>query len=145
MNDSEKHQAQTDDELPELGRAVDRHFFRAKVIISALAVATTVGLALVNLVDGIQRDIHQHRVDVEHDLGALTARLDRVAATLEERGFRIGNLEAKVYEIQTKPSSRPDPFTGTQGRELEQRIIELEYNQAAPEFKQRVEKAEQAK
>jgi hypothetical protein len=143
MNDPTKHQTQADDdELPELGRAVDRHFFRAKVIISALAVAATVGMALVNLVDNIQRDIQQHRVDVERDIGALKAIVKGNADTLHERGIRIGNLEEKVYELRNKPSSRPDPFTGTEGRALEQRIQELEYQTSQPQLKERMDNVE---
>ena len=46
--------------------------------------------------------------------------------TLIERGIRISNLEQQMYEIKTKPSFRPDPFTGTEGRELENRIRALE-------------------
>jgi len=46
--------------------------------------------------------------------------------TLNEREIRIQHLEDKVYEISNKPSARADPFTGTEGRELDQRIRTLE-------------------
>jgi hypothetical protein len=39
---------------------------------------------------------------------------------------RIIVLEDKVYGLSTKATTRPDPFTGTMGRELEERIKELE-------------------
>jgi len=141
MNDPTKHTGKDDDELPELAHAVDRHFYRAKVIVSAIAVAVTVGLALASLVDRIQRDIGNHRssehASIQHDLGELAARIQGNEQMLLERGIRITNLEQQVYEIKTKPSSRPDPFTGTMGRALEKRIIELEYQQADPEMKQK--------
>lgn len=54
--------------------------------------------------------------------------LSRVQQTLNEREIRINRLEDKVYEMSTRPSARPDPFTGTQGRELDQRLKALEQN-----------------
>ena len=37
---------------------IDRHFSRAKVVLSALGLAVTLGLALAGLVDNIQRRIN---------------------------------------------------------------------------------------
>ena len=39
---------------------------------------------------------------------------------------RIVDLEMKVYNMATQPTSRPDPFTGTMGRMLEERVKDLE-------------------
>jgi hypothetical protein len=43
---------------------------------------------------------------------------------------RIGNLLDRLREdvatLKQQPTARPDPFTGTQGRELEERIRQLE-------------------
>ena len=43
-----------------------------------------------------------------------------------ERIERINEMEREVRRITTQPTARPDPFTGTQGRELEERIRQLE-------------------
>jgi hypothetical protein len=45
---------------------------------------------------------------------------------LDERGMRIVRLEQQVDELLNKPLSRPDPFTGTMGRLLEERVRDLE-------------------
>ena len=39
---------------------------------------------------------------------------------------RISSLEKRMHELMTEPQTRPDPFTGTQGRELQRRIDRLE-------------------
>lgn len=39
---------------------------------------------------------------------------------------RIIRLEGQVYEMRSSPSARPDPFTGSMGRELRERIEALE-------------------
>jgi hypothetical protein len=135
---------------------IDKHVGRAKVVISAIGVAVTVGLALATLVDSVQRDIS----GIHADLAAVEQRLNTCASeqepgrlchriatcttatagsisdlrsaiaearsTLQERGERISNLEAAVYNLTKKPTARPDPFTGTMGRELEARIKALE-------------------
>jgi len=44
----------------------------------------------------------------------------------EQWKTRIERLESQVYDILTKSNARPDPFTGTMGRELEDRINRLE-------------------
>ena len=54
--------------------------------------------------------------------------ISRIQQTLNEREIRINRLEDKVYEISTKASARPDPFTGTDGRDLDKRIRALESN-----------------
>jgi len=43
-----------------------------------------------------------------------------------ERIDRIQEVEREVRMMATQPTARPDPFTGTQGRELEERIRQLE-------------------
>ena len=45
---------------------------------------------------------------------------------LDERGLRIIRLEQQVDELLNKPLARPDPFTGTMGRMMEERIKDLE-------------------
>ena len=138
---------------------IDRHFSRAKVVVSAVGVAVTVGLALASLVDNFQRDISALNAtvaaavsDIEscqfaqqtdqlcqrigscadgtsgarREIAELRALTIGNRDTLIERGIRIMNLEQQVYELKTKPTSRADPFTGTMGRMLEDRIKDLE-------------------
>ena len=135
---------------------IDRHFSRAKVVISAIGVAVTLGLALATLVDSVQHDISGLHADLavmeqrisacicEQDPDRLCARIAsctvataesisdlrsaiaEARSTLLERGERISNLEAIVYNLTNKPSARPDPFTGTMGKALEERIKALE-------------------
>jgi hypothetical protein len=57
------------------------------------------------------------------DLKALTSGMREM---MNERGKRIDNLEQQVFELRNKPSARADPFTGTMGRELDDRIKQLE-------------------
>ena len=47
----------------------------------------------------------------------------------EEWYRRIKELEHDVHSLQRQPNARPDPFTGTEGRELERRIRKLEGTQ----------------
>ena len=132
----------------------DRHFSRAKVVISAIGLAVTVGLALVSLVDNLQQRINridiavanatsvaescrfeQHPSQLCHRISTcqsttntaiyeIRSQIAGVRDTLTERGNRISNLEIKVYELAERPKSRPDPFTGTMGTELEQRLLD---------------------
>jgi len=60
------------------------------------------------------------------DDAAVWAVIHGMRQTLNEREARISHLEEKVYEISSKPSARPDPFTGTEGRELSRRLEALE-------------------
>ena len=46
-----------------------------------------------------------------------------------ERIERIQAIESEVRRMATSPTARPDPFTGSQGRELEDRIRQLEQRQ----------------
>jgi hypothetical protein len=140
-------------------KSIDRHFSRAKVVLSALGLAITLGLALASLVDNIQRRINDLDValagavsDIEscqfdqqpnqlcnrigscidgtsgarREISELRAVVKGNTETLLERGIRISNLEQQVYELKNKTGVRPDPFTGSQGKELEQRIKALE-------------------
>ena len=143
----------------ESSNELDRHFSRAKVVLSALGLAVTVGLALAGLVDNLQRRINDLDVAVagavsdikscqynqqtdrlcdrigscadgtsgaRREISELRAAVKGHQETLIERGYRIGNLEQQVYELKTKASVRADPFTGTQGKELDERIKALE-------------------
>lgn len=138
---------------------IDRHFSRAKVVVSAVGVAVTVGIALASLVDNIQHDIsalnvtvatavsdiescqHAQQTDqlcqrigtcvdgtsgARREIAELRALTIGNRDTLIERGIRIMNLEQQVYELKTKATARADPFTGTMGRMLEERIKDLE-------------------
>ena len=153
--DSKQDSRDADDD----SKTIDRHFSRAKVVLSALGLAVSVGLALAGLVDNFQRRINDLDValagvvsDIEsckyhqqddqlcqrigscsdgtsgtrRELAELRAQVKGNTETLIERGYRINNLEMQVYELKTKTSVRADPFTGTQGRELNQRIKALE-------------------
>jgi hypothetical protein len=134
--------------------SIDRHFSRAKVVLSAIGLAITVGLALASLVDNIQRSVSDlsavvavvqaalesvrieqqpdrlcHRIGscgaaTSASLSDLQSQISNLTGILIERGQRIDKLEAKVYDLAEKPKSRPDPFTGTMGRNLEQRLNE---------------------
>jgi hypothetical protein len=134
--------------------AIDRHLSRAKVVLSAVGLAVTVGISLASLVDNIQHSLADLstavalvQADIEscqteqqpdrlcHRIGScgaatnaslsdLRSQIAGVKDTLTERNLRITNLEQKVYELAEKPKARPDPFTGTMGKELEQRINE---------------------
>ena len=42
---------------------------------------------------------------------------------------RITELERDVHALQRRPAARPDPFTGTEGRALDERIKKLERRQ----------------
>jgi hypothetical protein len=133
---------------------IDRHFNRAKVVLSAIGLAVTVGLALASLVDNFQRSISdlssaiavnqaaiescqddQHPDRLCHRISAcgaatnasmsdMRSQISNLTGLLIERGIRIDNLEGKVYDLAEKPKSRPDPFTGTMGQELERRLNE---------------------
>jgi hypothetical protein len=134
--------------------SIDRHFSRAKVVLSALGLAVTVGLALASLVDNIQRSISDlsaaiavnqaaieschidqqpdrlcHRISAcgaatNASMSDMRSQISNLTGILIERGMRIDNLESKVYDLAQKPKARPDPFTGTMGQELERRLNE---------------------
>ena len=153
--DTKQDSRDADDE----SSTIDRHFSRAKVVLSALGLAVTLGLALAGLVDNFQRRINDLDValagavsDIEscqyhqqtdqlcqrigacsdgtggarREISELRAQVKGNHETLIERGHRISNLEQQVYELKTKSSVRADPFTGTQGKELDRRIRDLE-------------------
>jgi hypothetical protein len=107
-------------------RATDRKFSRAKVVISAIAVAVTVSASFAGLVDRIQRELNALHVEHQHDVGDIRASVRGMQETLAERGVRILNLEEEVYELRNKASARKDPFTGTEGKELSRRLEILE-------------------
>jgi hypothetical protein len=48
------------------------------------------------------------------------------AKEFREMQRRLLDLEQRTYELSTKSSARPDPFTGTMGRAMEERIHALE-------------------
>lgn len=79
---------------------------------------------------------------VQARLGAVEARLGvndvRDQAHLDEANAwkdRIKECEAQQRKSSSDPTARPDPFTGTQGRELEARIRQLEEYRAVDEHR----------
>lgn len=70
---------------------------------------------------------------VQAMLHALNARLGVAEAKLESHNTeaerwktQIGKNESAIADIRARPAGRADPFTGSDGRELEKRIRELE-------------------
>jgi hypothetical protein len=66
-------------------------------------------------------------------VGEITKQGERIIRNHEICNERMRKMEARVVELETEvrllqrqPAARPDPFTGTQGRELERRIKALE-------------------
>lgn len=57
------------------------------------------------------------------------AKLERYEAVDQHR---MDKLEKTVEDLARKPDARPDPFTGTEGRELRNRIEFLESNRKQP-------------
>lgn len=70
----------------------------------------------------VSDSIHEIRQSIIRSEGHIASHNDE---SIEWKN-RIKSLEQKVYDIQTKPTARPDPFTGADGRELDQRIRTLE-------------------
>jgi hypothetical protein len=106
--------------------AIDKQFSRARVIVSAIAVAFTIAASFAGLVNRIQLDLSDLHVEHGRDIGDLRACVKGLQDTLAERGIRIANLEDQVYELRNKTSARKDPFTGTEGKELSRRLELLE-------------------
>ena len=72
---------------------------------------------------------------IELRLGKVEADWINHQTLSEERKDRILELEREVRELTTNANARPDPFTGTMGRELSRRIERLEQIER-PEHKQ---------
>ena len=60
------------------------------------------------------------------DLNGCRGRIEALERYLAVDQHRMDKLELAMEEMQRKPAARPDPFTGTEGRELERRIKQLE-------------------
>lgn len=60
------------------------------------------------------------------DLMGCSGRLQALEHYKAIDDHRMGKLEKTVEDLQHNASARPDPFTGTEGRELDRRIKELE-------------------
>jgi hypothetical protein len=52
--------------------------------------------------------------------------IDRIHANQSKIQSELAELRADMRAMQNDPHVRPDPFTGSEGRELEQRIRALE-------------------
>lgn len=63
------------------------------------------------------------------DIAGCRQRVEVIERYIELDKHRIGKLEDAVKDLERKPSSRADPFTGSEGRELERRIKQLETQQ----------------
>lgn len=115
-----------------------------EIIVATLVALATVSFGLWLDCRDVQRDIRSILAEQEPDrlcerIGScrtsgeninsfweLRSELRSIQQKLEERGIRIATLETQVRELTTSPKARPDPFTGSMGRELEARIRELE-------------------
>jgi len=94
-----------------------------------LALAWVVGLSVPAAIGWVRSDVH----DVESELRKLRVNVAENSAhrvehdkNAEEWKQRIRRNESGVRELTNNASARPDPFTGTEGRQLERRIDQLE-------------------
>jgi hypothetical protein len=80
-------------------------------------------------------DLERRVSDVEVLASAVAT--ENVANSLAREDFKfainklhdsLDKLKDAVSDLKSKPGSRPDPFTGSEGRELEERIRALERN-----------------
>ena len=98
-------------------------------IFSGAALALSIGGAGIGAYDGIQRDLTDLRLAIASNTLHRTEH-DKTAAIwisqIVENEQAIHGLSREVSELRSMPSARPDPFTGTDGRKLEQRIRDLE-------------------
>jgi hypothetical protein len=65
-------------------------------------------------------------IDIRQTITRTEGHIDAHNRESDEWKNRIRELEKRVIDLNTRPSSRPDPFTGTEGRALEERIRGLE-------------------
>ena len=72
--------------------------------------------------EAVRAILHAHELRVTKLETELAGHQDLARERIE----RINEIEREVRQITTQPTARPDPFTGTQGRELEERIRQLE-------------------
>jgi hypothetical protein len=63
---------------------------------------------------------------MESRLALSEAHVETHEKTAGEWKQRIIENERALRQLQTAPSARPDPFTGSEGRQLEYRIERLE-------------------
>lgn len=75
--------------------------------------------------EAVRAILHAHELRVTK----LESEFEGHLAIARERIERIQALEAEMRRLSTQPSARPDPFTGSMGRELEERIRNLEKRQ----------------
>ena len=91
------------------------------VILPILAIGT--GSVISHYLDSVAGDLARLERKLEFQEGIIRSLSDAIARD----DARTITLSEKIQELITKPSSRPDPFTGTDGRKLELRIIDLEH------------------
>ena len=95
---------------------------------AGLAAALTIGVAayeyqrLANHVARIDGLVSGHSISLARALESQHAH----AADAGREIARIDRHEKRITELETSTNSRPDPFTGTEGRKLERRIDHLE-------------------
>lgn len=60
------------------------------------------------------------------DIAGCRTRVDAIERFIELDKHRMEKLEDAVKNLERKPESRADPFTGSEGRDLERRLKQLE-------------------
>ena len=100
------------------------------------ALGLTVALASINGYDKLRSLIHSNdaccadfRSYRDEDSGQRqfwVNVIERIRDQTTDVVRRLAAAEAHIEELRRQPGARPDPFTGTEGRELEKRIKRLE-------------------
>lgn len=73
-------------------------------------------------------DLHQrlYAYPSAAELGRCSSRLEELERHVAVDLLRMERLEAAIKDLTSRPAARPDPFTGTEGRVLRERIEALE-------------------
>lgn len=72
--------------------------------------------------DAVKARLHE----IEARLAVSETHVETHEKSAAEWKQRILENERSLRQMRTSPEARPDPFTGTEGRQLEQRIQQLE-------------------
>ena len=99
-------------------------------LMAALSAAgVTGGLIAWRDVGIVRADILIHHAELQRQrtvLEDIDARCRTNTVSRERNERVIDRLEREVSELRNHPTARPDPFTGTEGRALRDRIERLE-------------------
>ena len=91
-----------------------------------LSLAISLGVVIyqqgMEFFSGLVADSRRHDVA----LADLTRRCEESRERANRHEVQLTYLTGRIDELFTTATARPDPFTGTQGRELESRIRDLE-------------------